>query len=68
MPSGMRLVSVVLELVRTTDVEAEVLGLNGCEGGELDADSSQVSAGNLLIESLGEHAESEKIGRSVPLH
>lgn len=67
MPSGMRLVSVVLKLVRTTDVEAEVLGLNGCEGGELDADGSQVSAGNLLIESLGEHAESDKIGRSVPL-
>ena len=51
-----RLVSVVLELVRTADIEAEVLGLNGCKGGELDTDGSQMGTSDLLIESLGEHA------------
>jgi len=47
----------VLELVRATDVETEVLGLDWSKGGELDADGGKMGTGDLLVESLGEHAK-----------
>lgn len=55
----------MLELVRTADIEAEVLGLDWCELGELDADSGKVGTGDLLVEGLGEHAvrEERKMGQ-----
>lgn len=55
----LRLVSVVLKLVRTTDIETEVFGLDRSELGELDAASSKMGTGDLLVERLGEHVDAD---------
>jgi hypothetical protein len=47
---------VVVGLVRTLEGETEVVGLLGGHLGELDAKLTKMGSGNLLIESLGEHA------------
>ena len=60
-----RLVSVVVGLVRTLDGETEVVGLLGGELGELDVELGQVGSGNLLVEGLGEHVDTEGVGLVV---
>jgi hypothetical protein len=44
----------VVALVRALNTQAEVLGLNRRQGGELDIDVVQVETGNLLVKNLGE--------------
>ena len=54
-----RLVAVDLALEGTVDVEAEVLGLDGGQLGELGVDVVQVAQGNLLVKSLGENVDTD---------
>jgi len=58
---GGTLVAIVLGLEGTGGGDTEVLGLLGGEGGELDADVLKVSAGDLLVEVLGEHVDSDGV-------
>lgn len=48
---------ILVALERTLDVETEVLGLDGGEGGELDVAVGQVQLGDLLVEDLGQNVD-----------
>ena len=52
-------------LVRTVYGETEVVGLLGGHLGELDVELGQVGSGNLLVEGLGEHVDTERVGLGV---
>lgn len=52
-------------LVRTLDGETEVVGLLGRHFGELDVELGQVGSGNLLVERLGEHVDTERVRLGV---
>lgn len=54
-----RLVAVVAGFVGTANGDVEVTGLNVCEGGELDVEGLEVGTGNLLVELLGKHMDTE---------
>ena len=51
------LVSVVFCLVRTGDIDAEVVRLLGCEGSEVNPELAEVQAGNFFIQLLGQDAD-----------
>lgn len=59
------LVSVVGGLEGAVDIEAEVLGLNGGQLGELDTNLGQVGGSDLLVELLGEHVDAQGVGLNV---
>lgn len=52
-----KLVSVVVGLEGTLNRKAEVLALLGAQGGELNVAVSKVKTGDLLIEDLGQHVD-----------
>src|SRR6478609_8423184 len=52
-------VSVLLRLVRTRDVDAEVLRLDVGQGRQLHAERVEVEAGALLVEVLGQHVDAD---------
>src|SRR6478672_7479826 len=54
-------VAVVVRLVRTLDVDAEVGGLLLGELGQLHAEGVEVQAGHLLVEVLGHHVHAEGV-------
>ena len=56
-----RLVTVVVGLEGTLRLDTEVLGLLGVKGGEVDTDVGQVRAGDLLVELLGEHVDTDGV-------
>ena len=55
----------MLGLEGTLGVEAEVLGLNGGQLGELDTNLGQVRGSDLLIELLGEHVDAQGVRLDV---
>lgn len=60
--------NVHIALERTVNVQAEVLGLNRSELGQLDVDVVQVSTGNLLVEDLRQHVDTNGLlARSTEL-
>lgn len=54
-----RLVAVDVALEGAVDVQTEVVGLHGGELGQLGVDVVQVAAGDLLVQSLGEHVDTD---------
>lgn len=56
----MRLVAVVGGLVGAVGGDVEVLGLDVRKGRELDIERLQVGTGDLLVELLGEHVDTER--------
>lgn len=56
----MRLVAVVGGLVGAVGGDVEVLGLDVREGRELDVERLQVGTGDLLVELLGKHVDTER--------
>ena len=54
------LVAVVRGLVGTVDRDVEVLRLRGREHGELHVELLEVSAGDFLVQLLGEHVDTER--------
>jgi hypothetical protein len=48
---------ILVALEGTLDVEAEVLGLDVGQGGKLNVDVSQVEAGDLLVQDLGQDVD-----------
>lgn len=59
-----KLVAVDLALEGTVDVEAEVLGLDGGQLGELGVDVVQVAASDLLVELLGQNVDTDGLAAS----
>lgn len=54
-------------LVRAVDGDVEVLGLVVGQGGELDVELRKVSAGDFLVELLGQHVHAEReVLRGLP--
>ena len=51
------LVTVMVGLVRAVDRDIEIIRLSLGEGGELNVELGQVSARDLLVEFLGQHAK-----------
>lgn len=59
-----KLVAVDLALEGTVDVEAEVLGLDGGQLGELGVNVVQVAASDLLVELLGQNVDTDGLAAS----
>src|SRR6478609_661884 len=54
-------VSVLVRLVRTRDVDAEVLGLDVGQGRQLHSEGVEVEARDLLVEVLRQHVDADRV-------
>ena len=61
------LISVVCSLVGSVDGDAQVLGLNGSELGEVHTETGEMDTSDFFIELLGEDVDTEReVLRAVP--